>query len=72
MFMINLPVETGFHWWLVVVVFVRVQVIGVNDSRMGEEVCACIKLLDGQQCTEEDIRAYCRGEVRRQRSQQAA
>lgn len=39
------------------------QVVGVNDRRMGEEVCACIKLLDGEECTEREIRAYCKGEI---------
>lgn len=41
------------------------QVVGVKDSRMGEEVCACIKLMDGQGCTEEELKAYCKGQVSR-------
>lgn len=46
-------------------VFVSVgQVVGVEDLRMGEEVCACIKLVDGQDCTPEEIKAYCKGKVR--------
>lgn len=40
------------------------QVVGIKDFRMGEEVCACIKLLDGQDCTVEEIKAYCKGKVR--------
>lgn len=40
------------------------QVVGVEDPRMGEEVCACLKLQDGQECTAEEIRAFCRGQVR--------
>uniref|UniRef100_A0A8C9XJ35 Medium-chain acyl-CoA ligase ACSF2, mitochondrial n=1 Tax=Sander lucioperca TaxID=283035 RepID=A0A8C9XJ35_SANLU len=40
------------------------QVVGVADPRMGEEVCACIKLVDGKDCTEEEIKAYCKGQVR--------
>lgn len=40
------------------------QVVGVEDVRMGEEVCACIKLVDGQDCTAEEIKAYCKGQVR--------
>lgn len=40
------------------------QVIGVKDERMGEEVCACIKLKADQECTAEEIREYCKGKVR--------
>ncbi|KAM8729022.1 medium-chain acyl-CoA ligase ACSF2, mitochondrial [Acanthopagrus schlegelii] len=39
------------------------QVVGVQDARMGEEVCACIKLVDGQECTAEEIKAYCKGQI---------
>ena len=39
------------------------QVVGVDDYRMGEEVCACIKVTDGQDCTVEEIKAYCKGQV---------
>lgn len=39
------------------------QVIGVKDERMGEEVCACIKLKVGQECTAEDIKAFFKGKV---------
>uniref|UniRef100_A0A8C4DG91 Medium-chain acyl-CoA ligase ACSF2, mitochondrial n=1 Tax=Dicentrarchus labrax TaxID=13489 RepID=A0A8C4DG91_DICLA len=39
------------------------QVVGVKDFRMGEEVCACIKLADGEKCTAEEIKAYCKGQV---------
>ncbi|KAF7705443.1 medium-chain acyl-CoA ligase ACSF2, mitochondrial [Silurus meridionalis] len=39
------------------------QVIGVKDERMGEEVCACIKLKDGQECTAEELKTYCKGEI---------
>ncbi|XP_066519324.1 medium-chain acyl-CoA ligase ACSF2, mitochondrial [Hoplias malabaricus] len=39
------------------------QVIGVKDKRMGEEVCACIKLKAGQECTAEEIRSYCKGQI---------
>uniref|UniRef100_A0A8C8IWK0 Medium-chain acyl-CoA ligase ACSF2, mitochondrial n=1 Tax=Oncorhynchus tshawytscha TaxID=74940 RepID=A0A8C8IWK0_ONCTS len=34
------------------------QVIGIKDERMGEEVCACLKLKAGQDCSAEDIKAY--------------
>lgn len=39
------------------------QVVGVTDPRMGEEVCACIKLVDGEDCTPEEIKAYCKGQI---------
>ncbi|KAM9336657.1 medium-chain acyl-CoA ligase ACSF2, mitochondrial [Symphorus nematophorus] len=39
------------------------QVVGVKDSRMGEEVCACIKLVDGEESTAEEIKAYCKGQI---------
>ncbi|KAM9371217.1 medium-chain acyl-CoA ligase ACSF2, mitochondrial [Phaethornis superciliosus] len=41
----------------------EVQVVGVKDSRMGEEVCACIRVRAGQDCTEEEIKAFCRGKI---------
>jgi fatty-acyl-CoA synthase len=40
-----------------------VQVIGVPDSRFGEEVCAWIVLRRGETATEEEIRAFCRGQI---------
>uniref|UniRef100_A0A3Q3WI88 Medium-chain acyl-CoA ligase ACSF2, mitochondrial n=1 Tax=Mola mola TaxID=94237 RepID=A0A3Q3WI88_MOLML len=41
-----------------------VQVVGVKDERLGEQVCACIRLKNGQSCTAEEIRAFCKGQVR--------
>jgi fatty-acyl-CoA synthase len=41
----------------------EVQVVGVPDMQYGEEVCAWIRLRDGQQATEEDVREYCRGQI---------
>ena len=41
----------------------EVQVVGVPDMKYGEEVCAWIRLRDGQQATEEDVREYCRGQI---------
>ena len=40
-----------------------VQVIGVPDPRYGEEVCAWIKLRDGQTATPEEIREFCKGQI---------
>ncbi|XP_010138638.1 PREDICTED: acyl-CoA synthetase family member 2, mitochondrial-like, partial [Buceros rhinoceros silvestris] len=41
----------------------EVQVVGVKDSRMGEEVCACIRVRAGQKCTEEEVKAFCKGKI---------
>ena len=40
-----------------------VQVFGVPDRKYGEEVCAWIRLRDGQKATEDEIRDYCRGQI---------
>ncbi|XP_071778942.1 medium-chain acyl-CoA ligase ACSF2, mitochondrial-like [Centroberyx gerrardi] len=39
------------------------QVIGVKDERLGEQVCACIKLKEGQTSSVEEIRAFCKGQI---------
>ena len=41
----------------------EVQVFGVEDERMGEEVCAWIRLKDGETMTEDDVRSFCRGQI---------
>eukprot|EP00057_Strongylocentrotus_purpuratus_P027013 XP_011681487.1 PREDICTED: acyl-CoA synthetase family member 2, mitochondrial-like [Strongylocentrotus purpuratus] len=40
-----------------------VQVVGVPDERMIEELCACVKLKAGETCEKEDIREFCRGKL---------
>lgn len=40
-----------------------VQVFGVPDAKYGEEVCAWIVLKPGEQVTEDEIRAFCRGQI---------
>jgi fatty-acyl-CoA synthase len=40
-----------------------VQVIGVPDPRYGEELCAWVKLRDGETATTEEIRAFCQGQI---------
>jgi len=40
-----------------------VQVIGVPDQKYGEEICAWVRLKPGEQATEEEIRAFCRGQI---------
>ncbi|HEY1753416.1 MAG TPA: AMP-binding protein [Caulobacteraceae bacterium] len=40
-----------------------VQVVGVPDPKMGEELCAWVKLAPGETADEEEIRAFCRGQI---------
>jgi fatty-acyl-CoA synthase len=42
-----------------------VQVVGVPDHRMGEELCAWIRLAPGESCKEEEIQSFCRGRIAR-------
>lgn len=39
------------------------KVVGVKDNRMGEEICACIRLKTGEQTTPEELKAFCKGKV---------
>ncbi|XP_043940913.1 medium-chain acyl-CoA ligase ACSF2, mitochondrial-like [Protopterus annectens] len=39
------------------------QIVGVKDERMGEEVCAALRLREGQECTAEEIKAFCKGQI---------
>ena len=36
---------------------------GVPDERLGEELCAWIKLIDGHTLTESELRDFCRGNI---------
>ena len=40
-----------------------VQVIGVPDQKYGEELCAWVRLADGEAATEDDIRDFCQGQI---------
>ncbi len=40
-----------------------VAVFGIADERMGEEVCAWVKLRDGAALGEEEVREFCRGQI---------
>ena len=40
-----------------------VQVIGVPDPRYGEELCAWVRLHNGESATPEEIRAFCQGQI---------
>jgi fatty-acyl-CoA synthase len=41
----------------------EVTVVGVPDARYGEEICAWIRLRNGAQLREEDVREFCRGQI---------
>jgi fatty-acyl-CoA synthase len=40
-----------------------VQVVGVPDAKYGEEICAWVRLREGQQASEDEIREFCRGQI---------
>ncbi len=39
------------------------QVFGVPDAKYGEEVCAWVVLRPGEQMTEDELRAFCQGQI---------
>jgi fatty-acyl-CoA synthase len=40
-----------------------VQVIGVPDEKYGEELCAWVRLREGETATEDEVREFCRGKL---------
>lgn len=42
-----------------------VQVVGVPDERLGEEICAWIELKENETATEDEIKAFCKAKVAR-------
>ena len=40
-----------------------VQVVGVPDPEWGEELCAWVRLAEGEACNEDEVRAFCRGRI---------
>jgi fatty-acyl-CoA synthase len=40
-----------------------VTVVGLPDPKMGEELCAWVRLAPGERADEEEIRAFCRGQI---------
>jgi len=40
-----------------------VQVIGVPDRRYGEELCAWVRLHDGETASADEVRAFCQGQI---------
>ncbi|XP_013929671.1 PREDICTED: acyl-CoA synthetase family member 2, mitochondrial [Thamnophis sirtalis] len=41
----------------------EVQVVGVKDERFGEEICASIRVKAGEECTADEIKAFCKGKI---------
>jgi len=41
----------------------EVQVFGVPDAKMGEEVCAWIQVEDGQSLTADEVKSFCQGQI---------
>uniref|UniRef100_H3CF56 Medium-chain acyl-CoA ligase ACSF2, mitochondrial n=1 Tax=Tetraodon nigroviridis TaxID=99883 RepID=H3CF56_TETNG len=39
------------------------HVVGVKDERLGEQVCACVRLKNGQSSSAEEIKAFCKGQI---------
>ena len=44
-----------------------VQCFGVADERYGEELCAWVKLRQGEAMTEDEVRAFCQGRIAHQK-----
>lgn len=42
---------------------VDAQLFGVPDEKYGEELCAWVKLKSGESAAEEEIRAFCKGQI---------
>jgi fatty-acyl-CoA synthase len=40
-----------------------VQVVGVPDEKFGEELCAWIRVRDGEDVSDDDVREFCRGRL---------
>ncbi|MFU2487022.1 AMP-binding protein [Thauera sp. WH-1] len=40
-----------------------VQVVGIPDQKYGEELCAWIILREGEHLSEDEVRAYCQGQI---------
>jgi fatty-acyl-CoA synthase len=45
----------------------QVQVFGVPDPRYGEELCAWIRVREGETVTEDEVRAFCQGQIAHQK-----
>ena len=45
----------------------EVQVFGVADDKFGEELCAWVKLREGETMTAEEVREFCHGQIAHQK-----
>lgn len=43
---------------------IDVYVVGVPDKRMSEELCACVKLKPNQHMTLEELKEFCKDQVK--------
>lgn len=41
----------------------EVQVFGIPDEKMGEQVCAWVQLNEGMALTEDELKAYCKDQI---------
>ena len=41
----------------------QVEIIGVPDKKLGEQVCAWIKTVEGKSLTDEEVRDYCKEKI---------
>ncbi|XP_069682962.1 medium-chain acyl-CoA ligase ACSF2, mitochondrial-like [Periplaneta americana] len=39
------------------------QVFGIADERLGEEVCAAVRVTEGSTISQSDLKAYCKGKI---------
>jgi len=46
-----------------ILILMLLQVIGVPDERLGEQIAAWIRLRDGETCTEQEIKDFCKGKA---------
>jgi fatty-acyl-CoA synthase len=44
-----------------------VQVFGVADAKYGEELCAWIKVREGEAMTADEVREFCEGQIAHQK-----
>ena len=42
-----------------------VYVVGVPDKRLGEELCACVKVKPGETITPDEVKAFCTEKVKK-------
>lgn len=53
-------VEEFLHWHPKIA---DVYVVGVPDKRMGEEICACVRLRRGHTMTDTELKEYCKNKI---------